>query len=118
MDPIPEQSDITLNSDIDILLSTLESIKTQIPDQTYINSIESLGRIRQARVPRQRTRIFAPRCVHTRTLPFTIEKLTLYISTPNQLPATPSSINSLWDTIREAESNDTLKLLAYNVSRI
>ena len=42
----------TFREDLDKILSSIEENKQNLPDQTYINAIEALGRVRMYGLPR------------------------------------------------------------------
>ena len=73
----------TFREDLDKILSSIEENKQNLPDQTYINAIEALGRVRMYGLPRPCPAAppgTCPRHPHPNGLPFVLKRFEIYIS--------------------------------------
>jgi len=74
----------TFREDLDKILSSIEENKQGLPDQTYIDAIEALGRVRMYGLPRPCPAAQPGTCPshspHHFGLPFVLKRFEIYIS--------------------------------------
>ena len=107
----------TIQSDTSILLDFIEEKKNDMTDQIYKTTLEALGRLRSPRpipCPRHRAYPFFVRNRPRRNLPFKLEKLTLYTTSPLHYPPADAEIISNL----ESDESSGLQVLFYSTEKI
>ena len=114
--PTPPPSP-SVQSDTSVLLNFIEEKKGEITDQTYKTTLEALGRLRAPRrmpCPRHQPYPFFIRNLPRRNLPFKLEKVTLYTTSPLDYPRADVEI---LQNLEDDESSG-LQILFYSTEKI
>ena len=108
----------TIISDTNLLLDFIEDSKANLTDEKYKTTLEALGRLRTPRVslrscPLHRSG-FRPVITPRLNLPFKIEKMTIYTTSPLDYPPADAEIIS---NIEEDEASG-LQVVFYSTEKL